>query len=157
MNHIGARYVKYLANCSWRTSELSRRFPAPHERDRDETKRNVIAEIERQATEAWGGGNAVAAHDFLTVTIPAAPKVDSGETTRQYGQASRNGGRHDHRDQEEVGVREHSVSGGYDAVYRRQESGSQTRGSREHWRGRGSGRGRADQRSRKRYRSDDKA
>ncbi|KAJ7804718.1 beta-lactamase-like protein [Mycena olivaceomarginata] len=45
-------------------------FPA-RRRDRD-TRMHVMREMERQATEAWGSGqDAVAAWDFMRVTIPA--------------------------------------------------------------------------------------
>lgn len=46
------------------------RFPAPHENERDQTKKNVILEIERQASEAWGAGRADAAYDFMRIEIP---------------------------------------------------------------------------------------
>ncbi|KAF9066856.1 beta-lactamase-like protein [Rhodocollybia butyracea] len=64
---IGAR--KLVLN------HIGGRFPAPNPNEGYRLKgvrTNVIAEIERQATEAWGMGNARAAWDFMRVGIPAA-------------------------------------------------------------------------------------
>jgi len=50
----------------------TRRFPAPKQlKNSQDTRFAVIAEIERQASEAWGGGKAVVAHDFMRMAIPA--------------------------------------------------------------------------------------
>lgn len=66
------------------TLKRHKRFPAPrHSRDGRAT---VIREIERQATQAWDSGEpAMAAWDFMRVTIPVAEDMgygrgfDSGE------------------------------------------------------------------------------
>ncbi|KAJ7715944.1 beta-lactamase-like protein [Mycena maculata] len=51
-------------------NHIGGRFPAPrHDRD---ARSNVMREIERQATEAWGSGRyAMAAWDFMRVAVPA--------------------------------------------------------------------------------------
>ncbi|KAJ7684918.1 beta-lactamase-like protein [Mycena polygramma] len=51
-------------------NHIGGRFPAPrHDRD---ARSNVMREIERQATEAWGSGRyAIAAWDFMRVAVPA--------------------------------------------------------------------------------------
>ncbi|KAJ6547316.1 beta-lactamase-like protein [Mycena capillaripes] len=50
-------------------NHIGGRFPAPrHDRD---VRSNVMREIERQATEAWGSGRyALAAWDFMRVAVP---------------------------------------------------------------------------------------
>ncbi|KAJ4501658.1 hypothetical protein C8R41DRAFT_805365 [Lentinula lateritia] len=56
LNHLGGRFP----------------LPNPNEGYRVKSVRsNVIAEIERQATEAWGMGTARAAWDFMRVAIPS--------------------------------------------------------------------------------------
>lgn len=48
------------------------RFPAPKQlKNHQDTRFVVIAEIERQASEAWGGGKAVVAYDFMRISVPA--------------------------------------------------------------------------------------
>lgn len=48
------------------------RFPAPKQlKNPHDSRFAVIAEIERQASEAWGGGEAVVAYDFMRVSIAA--------------------------------------------------------------------------------------
>lgn len=56
-------------------NHISGRFPTPgpHESIRE----NVIREIERQATSAWGMGQARAAWDYMCVTVPISPEEDS--------------------------------------------------------------------------------
>ncbi|KAF5376535.1 hypothetical protein D9757_008283 [Collybiopsis confluens] len=56
LNHIGGRFPAPDANTSYRLKGV---------------RANVITEIERQASEAWGMGTARAAWDFMHVTIPA--------------------------------------------------------------------------------------
>ncbi|GAW01946.1 Zinc phosphodiesterase ELAC protein 1 [Lentinula edodes] len=55
-------------------NHLGGRFPLPNPNEGYRVKSirsNVIAEIERQATEAWGMGTARAAWDFMRVAIPS--------------------------------------------------------------------------------------
>lgn len=60
------------SSSSRRISLSARRFPAPKQRKNPQDARfAVIAEIERQASEAWGDGKAVVAHDFMRFSIPA--------------------------------------------------------------------------------------
>ena len=56
------------------------RFPAPtHHQDR---RRNAImSEFERQASEAWGLGQAIAAYDYLRIDIPPRPRVEDVAST----------------------------------------------------------------------------
>ncbi|KAE9406479.1 hypothetical protein BT96DRAFT_934211 [Gymnopus androsaceus JB14] len=73
LNHIGGRQVL---------------FPAPNHNEGFRLKgirANVIAEIERQATEAWGMGTARAAWDYMRVAIPP---LDPTQTTPQDAQSS---------------------------------------------------------------------
>ncbi|KLO16259.1 hypothetical protein SCHPADRAFT_823476 [Schizopora paradoxa] len=50
-------------------NHFSGKFPAPvYKNDR---RKLVMAEIERQASQAWGHGKAVAAYDFMQVVVPA--------------------------------------------------------------------------------------
>ncbi|KZS99018.1 hypothetical protein SISNIDRAFT_545856 [Sistotremastrum niveocremeum HHB9708] len=54
-------------------NHLSAKFqpPLPYQsRARNEERTAILQEIERQASEAWGGGRAVCASDLLTVHIP---------------------------------------------------------------------------------------
>ncbi|KAK7466922.1 hypothetical protein VKT23_003986 [Stygiomarasmius scandens] len=55
-------------------NHIGGRFPAPGPNDRNPIRANVITEIERQASEAWGMGKALAAWDFMrvAVTVPSA-------------------------------------------------------------------------------------
>lgn len=53
-------------------NHIGGRFPAPSHRDRDATRSNVIQEIERQASVAWGTGQtARVAWDYMSVGLPA--------------------------------------------------------------------------------------
>lgn len=54
------------------------RFPAPWPNRRDR-RRAVMLEIARQASEAWGMGTAITAHDFMRYEIPRpAPILPHG-------------------------------------------------------------------------------
>jgi len=58
-------------------NHFSGKFPAPaYKNDR---RRLVMAEIERQASQAWGQGKAVAAHDFMRIVIPASSSSGTSE------------------------------------------------------------------------------
>lgn len=49
-----------------------RRFPTPKQlKNPHDSRFAVIAEIERQASEAWGGGEAIVAYDFMHISIAA--------------------------------------------------------------------------------------
>lgn len=51
---------------------IYRRFPAPKQlKNPHDSRFAVIAEIERQASEAWGGGKAIIAYDFMRISIAA--------------------------------------------------------------------------------------
>ncbi|THH03316.1 hypothetical protein EW145_g6355 [Phellinidium pouzarii] len=52
-------------------NHFSGKFPAPIPR-RNDRRGAVMAEIERQASEAWGMGPAIAAYDFLRIEIPGS-------------------------------------------------------------------------------------
>lgn len=53
-------------------NHIGSRFPAPKQlKNSQDARFAVIAEIERQASEAWGGGEAVVAYDFMCVSIHA--------------------------------------------------------------------------------------
>ena len=72
------------------------RFPAPaFARDR---RHLVMAEIERQASQAWGMGKAIAAYDFLRIDIPA--KVP-GTSVAVNGRASSSRNAHDETETDE--------------------------------------------------------
>ena len=45
----------------------------------------VLREIERQASEAWGMGQAIAAVDYMRVVIPAVPRRQSGDDVDGHG------------------------------------------------------------------------
>ncbi|THU99365.1 hypothetical protein K435DRAFT_777033 [Dendrothele bispora CBS 962.96] len=66
-------------------NHIGGRFPAPGPNDRNPIRGNVIAEIERQASEAWGMGTARAAWDFMRVAIPVPTEevVDETESSAQ--------------------------------------------------------------------------
>ncbi|KAH8111177.1 beta-lactamase-like protein [Phellopilus nigrolimitatus] len=50
-------------------NHFSGKFPAPSP-NRHDRRRAVMSEIERQASETWGMGHAIAAYDYLRVDIP---------------------------------------------------------------------------------------
>ncbi|KAG1843572.1 beta-lactamase-like protein [Suillus subalutaceus] len=53
-------------------NHIGSRFPAPKQlKNPHDSRFAVIAEIERQASEAWGGGEAVVAYDFMRISIAA--------------------------------------------------------------------------------------
>ncbi|KAG0705215.1 beta-lactamase-like protein [Suillus ampliporus] len=53
-------------------NHIGSRFPAPKQlKNPQDSRFAVIAEIERQASEAWGDGKATVAHDFMRISIPA--------------------------------------------------------------------------------------
>ncbi|KAF5365777.1 hypothetical protein D9758_003156 [Tetrapyrgos nigripes] len=66
-------------------NHIGGRFPAPGPNDRNPVRANVIAEIERQASEAWGMGSARAAWDFMRVAIPV-PTETVGDTQASTSQ-----------------------------------------------------------------------
>ncbi|KAJ3877494.1 hypothetical protein F5051DRAFT_5852 [Lentinula edodes] len=70
LNHLGGRFP----------------LPNPNEGYRVKSVRsNVIAEIERQATEAWGMGTARAAWDFMRVAIPStSPNMPQTATQDEF-------------------------------------------------------------------------
>jgi ribonuclease Z len=68
-------------------NHIGGRFPAPHPNESHRLKgirANVIAEIERQASEAWGMGTARAAWDFMRVAIPASGEADVSISDTEY-------------------------------------------------------------------------
>ncbi|KAJ7596693.1 beta-lactamase-like protein [Mycena floridula] len=71
-------------------NHLGGRFPAPGPRDRDPIRANVIREIERQASEAWGMGQAKAAWDHFCVAIPAPGASIQYEEQQEEGPTARN-------------------------------------------------------------------
>ncbi|EEB92712.1 hypothetical protein MPER_08739, partial [Moniliophthora perniciosa FA553] len=53
-------------------NHIGSRFPYPSPTDTKGIRANVLKEMERQASVAWGMGNAHAAFDFMRVSIPLA-------------------------------------------------------------------------------------
>ncbi|KAK7043707.1 hypothetical protein VNI00_008319 [Paramarasmius palmivorus] len=51
-------------------NHIGSRFPYPSPTDTKGIRANVLKEMERQATDAWGMGNARMAYDYMRVTIP---------------------------------------------------------------------------------------
>ncbi|KAG2066097.1 hypothetical protein BDR04DRAFT_1107206 [Suillus decipiens] len=53
-------------------NHIGSRFPTPKQpKNPHDSRFAVIAEIERQASEAWGGGKAVVAYDFMRISVAA--------------------------------------------------------------------------------------
>lgn len=66
-------------------NHIGGRFPVP--RQRETIRQDIIAEIERQASEAWGLGSARVSWDYMTVGIPAPESL--GETRSSYARRHR--------------------------------------------------------------------
>jgi len=84
--NIGAR--KLVLN------HIGGRFPAPNPNEGyrlNGIRANVIAEIERQATETWGMGKARVAWDFMRVGVPAAEVPQAAAQGQFFTQGSNYG------------------------------------------------------------------
>lgn len=74
--------IELLEVCIRSDDECFVRFPAPaYKNDR---RRFVMAEIERQASQAWGHGKAIAAYDFMQIVVPALPTPSSSRTSGEF-------------------------------------------------------------------------
>lgn len=72
---VAGQFAKSISAKSLILNHISVKYPAPIEpgelgyREVD-SRREVVEEIARLASEAWGGGKAIVARDFLEVNIP---------------------------------------------------------------------------------------
>ncbi|KIK63869.1 hypothetical protein GYMLUDRAFT_222288 [Collybiopsis luxurians FD-317 M1] len=72
LNHIGGRFPAPDSNTSYRVQGI---------------RANVLAEIERQASEAWGMGSARVAWDFMRVSVPALEDSPQSSTAQEAQEA----------------------------------------------------------------------
>ncbi|TFK26392.1 hypothetical protein FA15DRAFT_292579 [Coprinopsis marcescibilis] len=70
-------FAKQVNTSNLVLNHISARFPAPRPGQPWEQRATIMKEIERQATEAWGSTtqSAVAAQDFLRITIPMSGRA----------------------------------------------------------------------------------
>ena len=72
---VAGDFAKSISAKSLILNHISVKYPAPVEvgeigYKEEDSRRDVVLEIARLASEAWGGGKAIVARDFLEVNVP---------------------------------------------------------------------------------------